>query len=177
MLRLNLGSHGNNIEGYVNIDLHDPTADLKADMTALPYEDNSVDEILASHVLEHVLSGEYERHLSSNINSKTVKETLQEWKRVLKPGGLLEIKVPDFNRIVWLYYNCPLWARNPGGNPPFPAAFDWLVSNGQHAAIFDWPTLEKVLQEAGFTDIKNHSTQIVAAIDRQNIEMRVLCRK
>lgn len=176
-INLNLGSHGDNMDGFVNIDIADESADIKADVGELPYEDNSVDFIYASHILEHALSGDYEKHLASNINKKTVHEFLSEWYRVLKPGGLLEIKVPDFDRVVWLYNNFPQWSRSPGGNAPFPAAFDWLVSNGQHGAIFNYPTLKTVLITAGFKNIQDMSTPIQAAINRENIEIRVICQK
>ncbi len=49
----------------------------------LPFKDDSIEEIYAGHVLEHC---------SSTINA------LLECKRVLEPGGLLAVVVPDCER-------------------------------------------------------------------------------
>ena len=56
--------------------------DLTCDAMDLPFEDNSVDYIVSSHTVEHVLD---------------VDKAFNEWIRVLKPGGLMAHKVPDFN--------------------------------------------------------------------------------
>ncbi len=174
---LNLGSHGDNIPGYTNIDFDDPTADLKADVSALPLENDSVDKILAYHILEHFRSGTYEPHLSNPLNPKTALEVLTEWKRVLKVGGTLEIKVPDFEKIVWLYHNFPEWARTPGANAPFGSFSDWLCSNGQHQLIFDKKTMTDLLQIVGFKDVTYHDPPPSRTVDRSSLEMYVICKK
>lgn len=176
-MKLNLASHGDNIPGFINIDFDHPSADLKADVTSLPFQDNSIDHILAYHILEHFRAGHYESHLSNPLNTKTVKEALLEWKRVLVPGGRLEIKVPDFDRIVWLYYNFPQWSRQRGVNDPFPHYTDWLVSNGQHQAVFDRITMEILLNELGFANIQFLSTPPKAIVNRENLELYVVCQK
>ena len=48
----------------------------------LPFEDNTFDLVYASHVLEH-------------IPWYKVEEVVKEWVRILKPGGVLEVWVPD----------------------------------------------------------------------------------
>jgi predicted SAM-dependent methyltransferase len=177
-MKLNLASHGDNREGYVNVDFDHPAADLKADVTDLfTIEDESVDEILAFHILEHFRAGHYEPHLSNPLNPRTVIEALAEWKRVLKPGGRLEIKVPDFEKVIWLFQNFPTWSRKPGGNDPFPAYSDWLVSNGQHQCIFDRPTMLSVLRAVGFRDINFVDSSPEAVVNRENIEMYVVCSR
>lgn len=80
-LKINVGSGGFDIDGYVSVDIRDGV-----DARALPYEDGSVDEIYASHVLEH-------------LGWKDVGETLKHWWKLLKPGGKVKIAVPDFSRI------------------------------------------------------------------------------
>jgi len=52
-------------------DLNDP----------LPFGDNSFDLVLASHILEHV---------------EKYEQVVRELHRVLKPGGILVVKVPEF---------------------------------------------------------------------------------
>lgn len=55
------------------------------------FADNTFSEIYASHVLEHF---DYVEELQ---------ETLVEWNRVLTPGGLLNISVPDLDVLARLY--------------------------------------------------------------------------
>lgn len=81
-IRLNLGCGHDLRMGYINSDLYDPAADVKLDSSNLPYENNSVDEILAYHIIEHF---PYRQSLN----------TLSEWYRVLKAGGKLRIETPD----------------------------------------------------------------------------------
>jgi len=64
---------------YTTTDLHSPLADVKADICALPFEDNSYDLILCNHVLEHIPN-----------DLKAMKELY----RVLKPRGTAILQVP-----------------------------------------------------------------------------------
>jgi predicted SAM-dependent methyltransferase len=59
-----------------------------ADLTS--FADGSVEEIYASHVVEHF-----------DYKDRLVK-TLQEWHRVLAPGGALRISVPDLDVLAQL---------------------------------------------------------------------------
>ncbi|MFN3925844.1 MAG: class I SAM-dependent methyltransferase [Pseudanabaenaceae cyanobacterium] len=71
-----------------------PEVDFVADASDLSqFDDESVEVIYASHVLEHFHYGlNYELAL-----------TLGEWFRVLKPGGQLMLSVPDLQTLCWLY--------------------------------------------------------------------------
>jgi ubiquinone/menaquinone biosynthesis C-methylase UbiE len=82
MIKLNLGCGELLIPGFINCDLYNPKADVKCDVKSLPYEDNSVDEIYASHIIEH-------------FDFFEALKVLQEWKRVLKVGGKLVVETPD----------------------------------------------------------------------------------
>lgn len=58
--------------------------DIRADITDLSmFEDNSVDEVFSANVIEH---------LQKDVLLKAIEK---HWHRVLKPGGLLIIGVPD----------------------------------------------------------------------------------
>lgn len=83
MIKLNLGSGGDYIQGLVNIDLYAEKADERYDIAKLRYEDNSVDEIRAYHVIEH-------------FDYMQAHDVLKEWYRVLKPNGVIRIETPDF---------------------------------------------------------------------------------
>lgn len=82
MVKLNLGCGDDIKKGYINIDLRatDPSVQI-ADIQNLPYKDNSVDEIYACDVLEHVIHTE-------------TKNILKHWYNILKPAGKLYIQAP-----------------------------------------------------------------------------------
>lgn len=85
-LRLHLACGHDYNEEYINVDLYAPEdakCDIRFDVQKLPYADNSVDEIKAFHVIEH-------------FHFFEIKEVLNEWYRVLKPGGKLYLETPDF---------------------------------------------------------------------------------
>jgi SAM-dependent methyltransferase len=64
---------------YVSADLEPGTADVVADIAALPFEQASFDRVLCIHVLEHV---------------RDDAAALRELRRVLAPGGEALIMVP-----------------------------------------------------------------------------------
>ena len=81
-VKLNIGAGKTKIPGFTPIDrmLGDEAYPLK-------YETNSVSEIRASHVLEHF----------SFADAITA---LEDWVRVLEPGGRLRVAVPDVDKCV-----------------------------------------------------------------------------
>ena len=79
-VRLNVGAGSVVIDGYTPLDIKTGT-----EAGRLPYQNETADEVYASHVLEHIARAE-------TIN------TLREWVRVLKPGGILRVAVPDMER-------------------------------------------------------------------------------
>lgn len=81
-IRLNIGAGDTTIPGFIPIDQK-----FGHDASKLEYEDNSVDEIYSSHCLEHI------------HHSKTC-STIEEWCRVLKPGGRIRIAIPDFEKVI-----------------------------------------------------------------------------
>ena len=73
---------------WLNVDLDGPAADYLCDISDLPDEWTGVfDTVRASHVLEHFFMEEMD-------------SVIQEWMRVLKPGGELMIIVPDLNIVI-----------------------------------------------------------------------------
>ena len=85
-MKLNLGSGSKILEGYTNVDKYDYyKPDIVHDLEIFPYpfKDNSVDEILLSHVLEHI--GQ-----SPEIFLGIVKE----FYRICRNNSLIKIIVP-----------------------------------------------------------------------------------
>lgn len=144
MKKLNVGCGDKILEGYINIDLHNPLADLKWDLrNPLPYKDNSIDEIYAQHIIEHFTRVEW-------------KKVKQDWYRVLKSEGILIIECPDIIRWMkgfienidsrrWNYWILGIY----GGQEPY--------GEGQlHKNGFSMENLSVDLEEEGF-DILEYS--------------------
>lgn len=71
---------------YLTTDLYSPLADVKADLCALPFEDECFDVIFCNHVLEH-------------ISNDT--QAMKELYRVMKKGGWGIFQVPqDYHRAI-----------------------------------------------------------------------------
>ncbi len=89
-VKLHLGCGKNYLKGYINVDLPPDgqtvmraKVDMHADIRTLKYAESSVDEIRNHHLLEH-------------FTRQEALKLLLQWRRWLKPGGLLVIETPDF---------------------------------------------------------------------------------
>ena len=83
-MKLHLGCGNNKKKGYVNCDI---SATVKPDRIVdlekkLSFKDNSVDEIIANHVLEHI----------ANFTP-----LMHELHRICKKGAVIKIKVPFYS--------------------------------------------------------------------------------
>ena len=146
-IKLNLGSGGVPYKGYLSVDLYDQRAHVQMDITKLDFDDNTVTEILASHVFEH-------------LNPYHSIDILKDWLRVLKPGGKLIMEMPDIEQLCRRFtetkdtgvrygiLNAIYGSVNTTGvggpdNITSPHLFGW------------WPqSLWDHLTNAGFTDIQ-----------------------
>jgi len=85
-IRLDFGAGEGREPGYTSVDRQPLTnPDIAHDLNVFPYPfaDSSIDEVRAFHVIEHL-----DRPF----------EAMREIHRILKPGGLLHLKVPHFSR-------------------------------------------------------------------------------
>jgi hypothetical protein len=142
-LRLNLGSGECIIDGFDNIDLAYGT-----NAYPLEYEDGTVHEIRASHILEHF---PYEK----------VEEILKHWVSKLRPGGVLKIAVPDFRKIAKAYlegtdHNVQGFILGRHQN-----AYD------SHGSLFDVENLLEVMVASGLVRIDKWTSSVpdTASID------------
>lgn len=90
-MKLNIGSGGKPFDGFVNVDVQemenpDVVCDLEHDIW--PFEDNSVDEVRAFHILEHIGNGFF--------------HFIKELYRVCKDGAKIHIIVPHPRHDVFL---------------------------------------------------------------------------
>ena len=97
-MKINLGSGYTKYPGFLNVD-HDPLTnpDYLADLEDLhlPIENNSVDHVIAYHVLEHIGGGFF--------------PLMQELYRIMQHGAILEIKVPHHRSEI--FYSDPTHRR------------------------------------------------------------------
>jgi SAM-dependent methyltransferase len=82
-MKLNIGCGPNRKKGWDNIDLL-PDVDLSLDMReAMPFSENSATIIYSEHFFEHL---DY---------PEPAKRFLKECHRILRPGGIFSVGVPD----------------------------------------------------------------------------------
>lgn len=156
MVRLNLGCGDKILDGYINVDVANERAgkqpDVVCDVRKLTsFDDGYADEILAVHVVEHFWRWE-------------VVGILQEWVRVLKPGGKMILECPNLEsacreflkdpdvyskpgkegqRTMWVFYGDPAWK-------------DPLMI---HRWGYTPRSLAKVMHEAGLRDLRQEPAQ------------------
>lgn len=139
-MKLNLGCSNRPLPGYINIDISGTHADVLADIRTLPYESSSVDEIYASHVLEH-----FGRHEFMDV--------LREWRRVLKPGARIYIAVPDIESAFKYYQKTGnlkvLYGQFWGGQRN---EYDY------HKFGYTFDTLAEYLNQVGFENPERYDT-------------------
>lgn len=85
-IKLNLGSGGIEYPGYLSVDLYDKRAAIIMDATKLDLPENSVTELLALHLFEH-------------LSPYRAADVLAGWFKVLKPGGRLVMEMPDIEKL------------------------------------------------------------------------------
>ena len=169
MIKLNLGCGETYLAGYLNVDNRlGPGVDLICDVfNKLPFEDNSVESILAAHILEHV----------SHSKSKIV---LEEWYRVLKPGGNIRIRVPNLT-----YLGLKVALKNL-----FNLRKDEeirIIYGGQdyegnaHFSGFSKNQLISILKEVGFVDFRSpeheHTNTNFLKSTGYGLELEIVAKK
>lgn len=142
-LRLNLGAGEWEIPGFIAIDRK-----TGGEVFPLAYENDSVDEIRASHILEH-----FGHHITLNV--------MQEWCRVIKPGGLLRIAVPDYDKLMKMHVmSIPHLEDNPAATPEAMMMGGQTTPDDTHRALFTSIKLRNCLSACRLTHIENWKSEI-----------------
>ncbi|AXR05724.1 class I SAM-dependent methyltransferase [Salinimonas sediminis] len=147
-IKLELGSgkkHGAN--GWTCVDMYG--ADINYDLRrGLPLNDASVDVIYTSHFLEH-------------IDYKNLLLFIDECRRVLKPGGLFSVCVPDIRPYIDAYINQQhfrpidtLYQPAVVSTNSFLDQVNYVAyMDGQHRFMFDEQTLVNLLIKCHFNQV------------------------
>lgn len=175
--RLNWGCGADPAPGWINADRIDkPGIDIVRDIReGLPLEDDSIDYITSQHALQEVPFPD-------------LVPVLGELRRVLRPGGVLRLVVPDADRAIRAYLEGDRSyfavpdedARTIGGK--FVAHILWYSHS---RVMFTFDFMEELLQRAGFQPAVRSSfrettsdfADIVELDDREEESVFVEARK
>lgn len=141
-IKLNLGCGNHYLNDYVNVDLYPEfcqKVDASYDIKNLPHADETVDEIISSHVIEH-------------FDMNTGQKVLKEWYRALKPQGILRLETPD------LYNTCKEFVNGDYNKQIFLYANFFscadIVPGQAHLFLYTERQLAGLLNAIGFSSIK-----------------------
>lgn len=157
-VNLHLGCGWNRLDGWINIDLVGGKTDLAWDLRRpLPFARGSVDAVFLEHVFEHMTYSE----------TLTV---LGHVKRVLKPGGVLRVGVPDAGMYARWYSRDARGLQDfRWGRATAMLALREVFQEHAHVAAYDEETLLLVLEAGGFPGARateaGHSDLLDAAPD------------
>jgi predicted SAM-dependent methyltransferase len=172
-LSVNFGSGGRGLDGWINIDAVARHKDLYIAhdiRRPLPFGDGSVQRILAEHVVEHLDFRD------------DVPRVFAEFHRVLHPGGVVRIIVPDaarymaayvgksaegFKELGWDLENLPSDIHTP-----VHIVNHVFHQGGEHYFGWDFETMDWALRRAGFREVLRQSYRVSRdeelAIDQPN---------
>jgi len=142
---------------YTTTDINSPLADVKADICNLPFGENEYDIILCNHVLEHIPDDT---------------KAMQELYRVLKPGGMAILQIPqDLNREVSFEDNT-ITDRDERAK---------IFGQYDHVRVYGRDYFDK-LRDIGFTvdEVDYTTTLTPQEVDRYRLaqgEILPICRK
>jgi predicted SAM-dependent methyltransferase len=149
---MNLGSGNDRPEGYVSVDFFSGNVGYGADLRyPLLIDDAVFNGIFTEHTLEH-------------LNYTEVAQVLAECHRILKPGGVIRIIVPDLSIFVQNYAsNNESWFRDweretlkPRGRSMISRmeALSFVTQEYGHRSAWDFETMDRFLTRSGFTEIR-----------------------
>jgi predicted SAM-dependent methyltransferase len=147
MIKLHLGCGWRNFgDDWVHIDGGDYEHLQHDDITKLPYEDESVDLIYASHVLEY-------------FDREEVVDILSEWTRVLKKGAVLRIAVPDFESMAIMYVMNKNTIKKVGLSSFLGPLYGKMEMGDQtiyHKTTYDFDELSNILESVGIQNVTRY---------------------
>lgn len=141
-MKLHLGSGQRYLPGWKHLDItahsHVDFVGSVADLTR--FDSDSVHEIYASHLLEY-------------FSLEDALKVLQEWRRVMVPGGRLWVAVPSFESIISIYQQTKDLRTVIG---PLFGQMDSDQGKIFHRCVFDSAALTEILIRAGFIEVSEY---------------------
>lgn len=152
-LKINLGSFTCMYHGWINLDVvplgawaHQNKFDFLAHdlRMGIPFHNDSVSFIFSSHFLEH-------------LNYMEGLNFLIECKRVMMPGAIMRLAVPDTEILAKHYLNkdtdflCEI--NEPCKSFPKSSMRIWHVLTDNHQSAYDMETMQYQASLAGFTKV------------------------
>lgn len=170
-VRLNLGCGDKILDDYVNIDVAPSRKGVKPDVLAdlrdLPYEAQSVDEILSVHVIEHFYPWEAE-------------QMLRYWLTLLKPGGKVVLECPNLltaaRRLIEDESLASDLSDGRGGHVMWPLYGDpgWRDPLMCHRWGYTPASLQKLLTDCGYRDARQEPAEFKKR-DPRDMRVVALC--
>jgi len=176
--KLQVGSGQNILPGWFNTDYFPREEVFFLDVTkTFPIASNAFDYIFTEHHIEH-------------ISYKEAVFMLKECARILKPGGVIRITTPDLKSTLANYLDdrtinddvlegTKSYIRSGFHNAVnYIPVDDYMKAhlvndtfmNYEHRFIYDFESMKRVLQRAGFTNIKDCGQKGSEQAAFQNIE-------
>ena len=171
-LRLHLGCGNALFPDWINMDCYPPrmipgTEVLMLDMRRKwPLADGSAAVLFSEHFLEHLPFETVRDHIVTEI------------RRVLEPGGRVRIGVPNGEYFVEQYVASKrgaaetLYEQARGGKSPMMMLNEIAHGFGHHF-VYDFETMQRMLHEAGFTQIRRMDpgktgAEVFRGLDRED---------
>ena len=154
-LKLHFGCGSNIKEGYINIDLNNEV-DLSLDLRErLPFLTDSCSMIYSEHFLEHLGYPDEAMFF------------LRECYRILRPGGIFSVGVPDTEWPIRAYTGDPYYADwfqyvKENAYPKWITTKMECVNHSfrqgdEHKFAYDFETLKRALEIAEFIEVKRRN--------------------
>lgn len=180
--KLHLGCGKRYLEGYIHVDVDKyDHIDYVSNINKLNMFPNEFATLIyASHCIEY-------------FDRVEIIEVLKEWKRVLLPGGILRVAVPDFEALIKVY-----GIGNDLKNVLGPLYGRWSIGENKfiyHKTVYDLNSLTTLLEDAGFIQIQkwnwrevfknhknfdDHSQAYFPHMDKENgllVSLNIQCTK
>lgn len=147
-VKLNAGCGKNVRPGWLNIDAFNEGATRLDLRESLPLVDGCAEEIYSEHFFEHIrYPDDTGRFLAESL-------------RVLRPGGIFSVGVPDTEPVLRAYPDDRAYfakARETwhhGLTTPLHQVNYHFRQGGEHLYAYDFLTLKELLEGAGFVDVR-----------------------
>ena len=169
-IMLNVGCGTDYKKGWINVDNNSDNnieqLDLNWDLrNPLPFADNSVDFVFNEHFIEH-------------LTVEEAQQVIKDLMRVLKPGGVMRIAMPDLEGVVNNYLHVPL--DQDQVIKDYKLGFvktraEWMNMSFRwwgHMWLYDWEELKRRLHETGYDAAKRCELHKSGHPELRNLEIR-----